>query len=464
MRTCILPPPRTTGNVRRDGTVDEKAAAREDLALLVDVQRALQVECAGGNLHTLTVTPDTTRQLPTPNSQRPIVLARFGSQFLGGWALASSTSAKVSVLVSTCVAPSSKSDLARRRLINQRLVGPDPDARRGRFVVRRRPVAGLRRGEVGARPAHAGCDAALDRAFDAGEILRTHVLRPTWHFVAPADIRWMLALTGPRVHRAICVLLPPERPRREDLLARADCHSARAEGRHAPDARRAGCGAEESGHRCARRAPGTAGDARGTGRHHLQRPAAGQAVHLRAAGRARSAGASPLAGRGIGGTGRALLHEPRPGHGARLRLVVRSHREGRPVGHRDGRKALSQETGDGLTYWSSPNERARVRVPSPVVHLLPNYDECLIAYKDRGNVGHFPAPPDPRLERLGVFAHQMLLDGRMIGSWRRSVGRSGVALEVVAYRTLTKGERAALGDTVARHARFMNTAATVSVL
>ena len=28
-------------------------------------------------------------------------------------------------------------------------------------------------------------DAALDRAFDAGEILRTHVLRPTWHFVAP---------------------------------------------------------------------------------------------------------------------------------------------------------------------------------------------------------------------------------------------------------------------------------------
>ena len=52
----------------------------------------------------------------------------------------------------------------------------------------------------------------------------------------------------------------------------------------------------------------------------------------------------------------------------------------------------------------------------------------------------------------------------MIGSWRRSVGRNGVALEVVAYRTLTKGERAALGDAVARHARFMNTAATVSVL
>ena len=46
----------------------------------------------------------------------------------------------------------------------------------------------------------AATDAALDAAFAAGTILRTHVLRPTWHFVAPADIRWLLALTAPRVH------------------------------------------------------------------------------------------------------------------------------------------------------------------------------------------------------------------------------------------------------------------------
>src|SRR5512141_2027998 len=42
-------------------------------------------------------------------------------------------------------------------------------------------------------------DAAIERAFADGEILRTHVLRPTWHFVTPMDIRWMLALTAPRV-------------------------------------------------------------------------------------------------------------------------------------------------------------------------------------------------------------------------------------------------------------------------
>ena len=42
-------------------------------------------------------------------------------------------------------------------------------------------------------------EAAIEQAFDAGAILRTHVMRPTWHFVTPEDIRWMLALTAERV-------------------------------------------------------------------------------------------------------------------------------------------------------------------------------------------------------------------------------------------------------------------------
>src|SRR5512138_3216381 len=43
-------------------------------------------------------------------------------------------------------------------------------------------------------------EADVDRTFADGSILRTHLLRPTWHFVAPADIRWLLALTAPRVN------------------------------------------------------------------------------------------------------------------------------------------------------------------------------------------------------------------------------------------------------------------------
>lgn len=43
-------------------------------------------------------------------------------------------------------------------------------------------------------------ESEIDKAFNDGLILRTHLMRPTWHFVTPTDIRWMLALTAPRVH------------------------------------------------------------------------------------------------------------------------------------------------------------------------------------------------------------------------------------------------------------------------
>ena len=43
-------------------------------------------------------------------------------------------------------------------------------------------------------------NALIENAYNEGRILRTHVMRPTWHFVAPDDIRWLLQLTAPRVN------------------------------------------------------------------------------------------------------------------------------------------------------------------------------------------------------------------------------------------------------------------------
>lgn len=42
----------------------------------------------------------------------------------------------------------------------------------------------------------------VDDALAKGEILRTHILRPTWHFIAAEDIRWMLQLSGGRIRTA----------------------------------------------------------------------------------------------------------------------------------------------------------------------------------------------------------------------------------------------------------------------
>ncbi|MFQ9022165.1 MAG: DNA glycosylase AlkZ-like family protein [Parabacteroides merdae] len=42
----------------------------------------------------------------------------------------------------------------------------------------------------------------VDDALAKGEILRTHMLRPTWHFIVAEDIRWMLQLSGGRIRTA----------------------------------------------------------------------------------------------------------------------------------------------------------------------------------------------------------------------------------------------------------------------
>ncbi|MEN0070422.1 MAG: winged helix DNA-binding domain-containing protein [Propionicimonas sp.] len=44
-------------------------------------------------------------------------------------------------------------------------------------------------------------EAAVRAECDAGAVLRTHLLRPTWHFVGASDLRWLLTATAPRVHR-----------------------------------------------------------------------------------------------------------------------------------------------------------------------------------------------------------------------------------------------------------------------
>ena len=96
-------------------------------------------------------------------------------------------------------------DIAQQRLANQGLASPSFDAPADVVswlgAVQAQDYYGAK-WAVGQRMREA-TDDAIEAAFTEGAILRTHVLRPTWHFVAPADIRWMLRLTAPRVNTTI---------------------------------------------------------------------------------------------------------------------------------------------------------------------------------------------------------------------------------------------------------------------
>ena len=84
--------------------------------------------------------------------------------------------------------------------------------------------------------ARALTDRLVAHAFDAGEILRTHAMRPTWHFVARADIRWLQMLTGPRVQALNAYYARKNESGREDHRAQPRGDRTHA-GRRAASAR-----------------------------------------------------------------------------------------------------------------------------------------------------------------------------------------------------------------------------------
>ena len=94
-------------------------------------------------------------------------------------------------------------DIARWRLRSQHLAAPHAAAARetvGSLLAVQAENPSQAAWAVAARTRHPD-QADLATLLDEGAVLRTHVLRPTWHFVRAEDLGWLLDLTGPRVRR-----------------------------------------------------------------------------------------------------------------------------------------------------------------------------------------------------------------------------------------------------------------------
>ncbi len=349
-------------------------------------------------------------------------------------------------------------DIAARRLHAQRLTG-EPfttavDAARWLGAVQSQDFAGAR-WALGQRTRE-GTGAEFDRLFDAGAILRTHVLRPTWHFVLPEDIRWLLELTGPRIRRGIA-----GRHRQleitEDVIARA----------------------------------GAAFSASLAGGRHLTRSQLGEVV--RAAGIAPDGQRLPhlliaaeLDGLLVSGPRHgtqftyALLEERAPEAPvldrteALAELTRRYFRSHGPAQVQDfvwwsgltltdaqagiglAGAALRHERVDGDDYWSDAEVAPTTGRPALVAHLIPNYDEYTVGYRDRAAVVHADRPFDPSLFSFGnVLSNIVTVDGRVRGAWRRPVARGGVRVEIRLLDRLEPAEEAAVEDAGRRLGRFL---------
>ena len=350
-----------------------------------------------------------------------------------------------------------------RRLRTQRLAGAGftrPEDVVGWLGAVQSQDYGPAKWAVGSRQQRAS-DAAVERAFAEGRILRTHVLRPTWHFVLPADIRWLLTATAPRIQagnagRYRRLGLDAETLRRgEQLLAgalRGGKQLTRAE--LAEVLTKGGI------------------DVQGQRLPHLLMYAELNAVICSGARR------------GLQQT-YALLEERAPDardlpyDEALAELARRYFTSHGPATAKDfatwasltlaevkasieaAGSVLRREEIDGSAFWSAADEPRRTpALRSPTVRLVQGYDEYIMGYTEtkrllaRLGTAWQPATPP-------VFALVVLLDGRVAGFWKRTIQKKAVVVEAALLEPFDAAQTRALEEQAARHAAFLGLAATL---
>jgi hypothetical protein len=290
--------------------------------------------------------------------------------------------------------------------------------------------------------------------FDAGHVLRTHVLRATWHFVLPADIRWIVGLTAPRVHAFNAYyyrrneLDDPVLRRCHDLIGAAlagGCARTRAE----LAAVLAGGGVSASGLKlglilmhaeldqliCS-------GPRRGKQHTYtLLAERAPNAVALSA-----DEALAELARRYFASRGPATLKDF-SGWSSLTMAEIR-----RAVQILGGE--LADREVDGVTYYWHGELELPPALPRGTVHLLQPYDESVGSYSETRHLGdlagHFARRPE-----LGAYVGIVLKDAQFAGFWKRTVKRSDVIVDTQLYERFDTAAMRSLRTAVDEHAQFL---------
>ena len=305
-------------------------------------------------------------------------------------------------------------------------------------------------------------DADIDRAFAEGAILRTHVMRPTWHFVLPADIRWMLALTAPRI-KAQVAYYDRKLELDDALYARSNTILAKAlEGGNqltrseiASILQDAGIATDDLlrlGYIVGRAeldAVVCSGARRGKQfTYALLDERVPQAKTLE-----RDEALAELARRYFTSHGPATLQDYIWWSG----LSAADARVGLDM----VKSGFIREDADAQTYWFAAYRPNPTDVDS-TVHLLPNYDEYIVGYTERSAL--FDMQHTGKLDSRGnvLFNHTIVIDGQIVGTWKRTVSKRAVGIEPNPFIALTSTQSDALAAAAARYGDFLSLPAVLA--
>lgn len=292
----------------------------------------------------------------------------------------------------------------------------------------------------------AATDIAIEQAFNEGKILRTHVMRPTWHFVAPEDIRWLLQLTAPRVN----IKAGPNYRKLElddALFKRTNklLTNALKGGRHLtrPELQKL----------------------LNNGRVDANDPIRLAHIFLRA-----ELDAVVCSGPRLGKQFTYALFDervpatkPLSRDEALAKLTQRYFTSHGPATLQDfvwwsGLTVADAQHGIELAgrrlekvddYWSAPSKLDSSQYSA---HLLPAFDEFMVAYKNRQAF-----LTEPSMTAMGLLGPMMLVNGKLIGTWERKNEKGSVTIVIRSFRNVTKSQRTTITMAVDRFAAFLGT-------
>lgn len=348
------------------------------------------------------------------------------------------------------------SDVAKSRLVNQQLATAKfktVEAVVGWMGALQAQDFNMAKWAIGVRLPGA-TERTVQAALDRGEILRTHVLRPTWHFVAAADIHWLLELTAPRI-RASLRSRYKELGLTREIFAKSNSliEKALADGDHL--SRKEMTAVLERG---------KMGLADRQAFYHLLLGAELDGLICSGAVKGKEPAYALLAARApkkkTMGRDEALAELARryfTSHGPATVLDF-AWWSGLPAA--DAKKSLAMagpdlasETIGAQAVWFARAFSPSRRSGKENVRLLPAYDELIISYRDR-SAAIARGVHRKAISANGLFRPVIALDGQAIGTWERAEKKAGTVIGARFFGPADKNTMDLLAKEALRYGRF----------
>jgi hypothetical protein len=294
---------------------------------------------------------------------------------------------------------------------------------------------------------------SVEQAIDRGEIIRTHLLRPTWHFVSSDDIYWLTDLTARQIRESF-----KSRERQLGLTeaifrkSNSVIEKALVGGNHLTRdeimAELTGAGIpvdnNRASHLLARAEIEGLICSGKTKAHKLTYAILSERVK-RTRILSRDEALAELARKYFTSHGPATLSDFTWWSG----LSVSESRKALETVKSD---FISETTGE-QTYWfsSSISSSAPER---DSVHFLPAYDEFIISYKDRK--AFLPFEDQNRIvSNNGIFRPVIVQNGQVTGIWKRTTNKDKLIIGILSLQSHGSADKSRIEKAVAQYGRFI---------